>query len=54
MINPRTKQRELLAYHAQQIRPVAQEGIEKMAPSAGVAAKEIAKGIKEGLKDDEE
>lgn len=49
-----TKQRELLAYHAQQIRPVAQEGIEKMAPSAGVAAKEIAKGIKEGLKDDEE
>ena len=49
-----TKQRGLLAYHAQQIRPVAQEGIEKMAPSAGVAAKEIAKGIKEGLKDDEE
>ena len=49
-----TKRRELLAYHAQQIRPVAQEGIEKMAPSAGVAAKEIAKGIKEGLKDDED
>lgn len=48
-----TKRREILAYHAQQIRPVAQEGIEKMAPSAGVAAKEIAKGIKEGLKDDE-
>lgn len=48
-----TKRREILAYHAQQIRPVAQEGIEKMAPSAAVAAKEIAKGIKEGLKDDE-
>ena len=46
-----TKQRELLAYHIQQIRPVAKEGIEKMAPSAGVAAKEIAKGVKEGLKD---
>ena len=49
-----TKQRELLAYQMQQMRPIAQEGIEKMAPSTGVAAKEIAKGIKEGLKDDEE
>ena len=49
-----TKRRELLAYHAQQIRPVAQEGVEKMAPSVGVAAKEIAKGIKEGLKEDED
>lgn len=29
------------------------KGIEKMAPSAGKAAKEIAKGIKEGLKEDE-
>lgn len=47
-------QRNIAAYHAQQMRPVAQEGIEKMAPSAGVAAKEIAKGIKEGLKEDED
>ena len=46
--------RNIAAYQAQQMRPVAQEGIEKMAPSAGVAAKEIAKGIKEGLKDKED
>ena len=44
--------REIMAFTAQQTMPVAQEGIEKMAPSAGVAAKEIAKGIKEGLEDD--
>ncbi len=46
-------QRNIMAYQAQQIRPVAQEGIEKVAPSVGVAAKEIAKGVKEGLKEDE-
>lgn len=46
--------REITAFMAQSQMPVAKEGIEKMAPSAGVAAKEIAKGIKEGLKDDEE
>lgn len=45
--------REINAYVAQQQMPIAQEGIEKMASSAGVAAKEIAKGIKEGLKDEE-
>lgn len=45
-------QRNIAAYQAQQMRPVAQEGIEKIAPSAGVAAKEIAKGVKEGLKDE--
>ena len=28
------------------------EGVEKMAPSMGVAAKEIAKGVKEGLKEE--
>jgi len=42
--------REINAFYAQQQIPVAQEGIEKMAPSVGNAAKEIAKGIKEGLK----
>lgn len=47
-------QRHIAAYQAQQMRPITQEGIEKMAPSAGVAAKEITKGIKEGLKDEEE
>ena len=45
--------REITAFMAQSQMPVAKEGIEKMAPSAGKAAKEIAKGIKEGLKDDE-
>ena len=64
-----TKQREILAFHAQQVMPVAQEGIEKMAPTIGKAgasitkemapaygeiAKEISKGIKEGLKNDDE
>ena len=44
--------RKISAYFAQQQMPVAKEGIEKMAPSVGVAAKEISKGIKEGLKDD--
>lgn len=33
--------------------PVAKEGLEKMAPSMGTAAKEITKGIKEGLEDEE-
>lgn len=47
------KGREISAFFAQQQIPVAKEGIEKMAPSVGVAAKEIAKGIKEGLKDEE-
>ena len=41
--------REINAFYAQQQIPVAQESIEKMAPSVGNAAKEIAKGIKEGL-----
>ena len=46
--------REMMAYSAQQVMPVAQEGIEKMAPSIGKATKEITKGVKEGLKDKEE
>ena len=45
--------RSILAYQVQQIRPVAQEGIEKVAPSVGIAAKEITKGVKEGLKENE-
>lgn len=63
-----THRREIMAYGAQQVMPVAQEGIEKMAPTIGKAgasmakemapiygdiAKEISKGIKEGLKDEE-
>lgn len=41
--------REIAAYTTQQVMPIAQEGIEKMAPTIGNAAKEITKGIKEGL-----
>lgn len=63
-----TKQREIVAFQAQQIRPVAKEGIEKatptiakagatiakeIGPAYGAVAKEVAKGIKEGLKDEE-
>lgn len=62
------KRREIMAYGVQQVMPVAQEGIEKMAPTIGKAgasmakemapvygdiAKEISRGIKEGLKDEE-
>lgn len=46
--------REINAYMAQQQMPVAKEGIEKMAPTAGKVAKEVTKGIKEGLEDEEE
>ena len=53
-----SKQRSILAYQAQSVMPVAQEGTEKFAPTIGKAAgtisKEIAKGIKEGLKDAED
>ncbi len=45
-------QTNIMAYQTQQVMPIAQEKIEKMAPSMGTAAKEIAKGIKEGLSDD--
>ncbi len=41
------KRREILAYGAQQVMPVAQEGIEKMTPSIGKVVGEIAKNIKE-------
>ena len=45
--------REISAFSMQQSIPVVKEGMEKMSPTAGVVAKEIAKGVKEGLKDDE-
>lgn len=44
-------QRQIMAYQVQQGMPIAQEGLEKMSPSMGTAAKEIAKGIKEGMED---
>lgn len=58
------KRREMLAFTTQQVMPVAQEGIEKFAPTIGKAgasvakemapalgdiAKEISKGIKDGV-----
>lgn len=46
-----SKQREITAFTAQQIMPVAQEGIEKMAPTIGNAAETITKGITKGIKD---
>lgn len=61
------KRRNILAYSIQSTMPVAQEAIEKAAPTIGKAgasivkemapvygdiAKEISKGIKEGLKDE--
>lgn len=55
--------REITAYTTQQVMPVAKEGIEEMAPTinkaseamapaAGKIAKEVTKGIKEGLKEE--
>lgn len=44
--------RNIQAYFVQQNIPVAKEGIEKMSPSMGKAAEEVAKGIKKGLSDD--
>lgn len=44
--------RDINAYFTEQQMPVAKEVIEKMAPTTGSVAKEIAKGIKEGLKDE--
>lgn len=49
-----SKRREITAFGIQQVMPVAKEGLEEMAPTVGKAVKEITKGIKEGLKDNEE
>lgn len=46
--------RNMLAFQAQQTIPVAKEGINEMAPTMGNAAHEIAKGIKDGLKDEDD
>lgn len=52
------KRREIMAFSAQQVMPVAQEGIEKMAPTVGNAVgtigKSLAKGIKEGINEADE
>lgn len=41
--------REITAFTAQQVIPVAGEAAEKIAPTVGKVAKDITKGIKEGL-----
>ena len=46
--------REIAAFKAQQVIPVAKEGMEALAPAAGTAAKEIAKGVREGINGREE
>ena len=46
------KRRHILAFSAQQVIPVAKEGIDEMAPTIGNAAGEIAKGIKKGLNEE--
>lgn len=47
------KRREIAAFTIQQTMPLAQEGMEKMAPTigntVGTIGKELAKGIKEGI-----
>lgn len=49
-----TKRREIAAFAIQQTMPLAQEGIEKMAPTignvAGTIGKDIAQGITSGIK----
>ena len=47
------KRREIAAFTTQQVMPIAKEGINEMAPTIGNVAGEIAKGIKEGMKDDD-
>ena len=45
------KRRKMLAFTTQQVMPVAQEGIEKMAPTIGKVGAEVAKGISKGIKE---
>ena len=45
------KRRKILAFTAQQVMPVAKEGIDEMAPTIGDAAEKITRGIKKGLDD---
>ncbi len=44
------KKREITIFTTQQTMPIAQEGIEKMAPTIGDAAGSIAEGITKGIK----
>jgi len=46
--------RNILGFQVQQTMPIAQEGIEKITPTVGNLAKEVTKGVKEGLTEDKE
>lgn len=46
-----SKRRNIIAFTTQQVMPVAQEGIEKMAPTIGKVGEEVAKGISRGIKE---
>lgn len=46
-----TKRREIMAFTVQQTMPLAQEGIEKMAPTIGKAGKTIVKDVVTGIKE---
>ena len=47
------KGRKVAAFTTQQMMPIAKEGIDEIAPTVGNSFGEIAKGIKEGMKDEE-
>ena len=47
-----TKRREIMAYRAQQVAPIAKEGMEEIAPSIGKVVGEVVKNIKDESKDD--
>ena len=46
-----TKRRQIIAYHTQQVMPVAKEGIEKIAPTIGKVGASIAKEMTSTYKD---
>ena len=48
------KRREIVAFTTQQVMPIAKEGAETMASTASAFAKEVAKGVKEGIDEKEE
>ena len=48
------KGRKVAAFTAQQMMPVSQEKMDAMAPHIGNVAKEVAKGVKDEIKNDKE
>ena len=49
-----SKQRAMASFYVQSQMPIVKEGVEKIVSTAGATARKIAKGVKEGLKDEEE